>query len=387
MVMNKRGMVILGLMLVCSVSVNAQIAGEARGLRAVLDQLYDEMIPLSSQLIDVSRIIAGFAALWYIAARIWRHLANAEPVDIYPLLRPFALGMCIMLFPTVLTVINGILKPTVAGTAAMVEGSETAIVALLDAREKAIQKTPYWQMFVGVDGQGDREKWYRYTNPDAGDEGMIEGLGNDIQFAMAKAQYNFKNAIKQWLSEVLQIIFEAAALCINTVRTFYLVVLGVLGPLVLGLSVFDGLQNTIRGWLSKYINVYLWLPVANVFGSILGKIQENMLKLDISQVEQNGQSFFSPTDTGYLIFLVIGIIGYMTVPSLANSIVQAAGNNALLSKATNVFASGAQISTTSASKVGDATGQMIRGIFSGGSSQSNSNNQSDSFQRKKVSGE
>lgn len=292
-----------------------------------------------------------------------------------------------MLFPTVLTVINGILKPTVAGTAAMVEGSETAIVALLDAREKAIQKTPYWQMFVGVDGQGDREKWYRYTNPDAGDEGMIEGLGNDIQFAMAKAQYNFKNAIKQWLSEVLQIIFEAAALCINTVRTFYLVVLGVLGPLVLGLSVFDGLQNTIRGWLSKYINVYLWLPVANVFGSILGKIQENMLKLDISQVEQNGQSFFSPTDTGYLIFLVIGIIGYMTVPSLANSIVQAAGNNALLSKATNVFASGAQISTTSASKVGDATGQMIRGIFSGGSSQSNSNNQSDSFQRKKVSGE
>jgi len=385
--MTRKIWLVTALLVLACFPADAQIAGEARGMRAVLDSLYDEMIPLSSQLIDVSRIMAGFGALWYIAARIWRHLANAEPIDFYPLLRPFALGMCIMMFPTLLTLMNAILKPTVAGTAAMVEGSEKAIIALLDAREKAIQKTPYWQMFVGVDGQGDREKWYRYTNPDAGDEGMIEGIGNSIEFAMAKAQYNFKNAIKQWLSEILQIIFEAAALCINTVRTFYLVVLAVLGPLVLGLSVFDGLQQTMRSWLSKYINVFLWLPVANIFGSILGKIQENMLKLDISQVEQNGQSFFSPTDTGYLIFLVIGIIGYVTVPSLANSIVQAAGNNTLLTKATSVFASGAQSSTTSASKVGDALGQSIRNLILGGGSNSNSGNQNDSHQRKKVSGE
>ena len=27
-------------------------------------------------------------------------LARAEPVDVFPLLRPFALGLCIMFFPT-----------------------------------------------------------------------------------------------------------------------------------------------------------------------------------------------------------------------------------------------------------------------------------------------
>ena len=39
-------------------------------------------------------------------------------------------------------------------------------------------------------------------------------------------------------------LFEAAALCINTIRTFYLIVLAILGPLVFGIAVFDGFQHT-----------------------------------------------------------------------------------------------------------------------------------------------
>ena len=39
-----------------------------RGLHAVLDQLYTDMLPLCSQLIGVGRGIAGFAATWYIAS-------------------------------------------------------------------------------------------------------------------------------------------------------------------------------------------------------------------------------------------------------------------------------------------------------------------------------
>src|SRR4051812_21300355 len=93
-------------------------AGEIRSLQSVLDQLYSEMLPLSSQLTGVGRGLAGFAALWYISSRVWRHLANAEPIDFYPLLRPFAIGMAILLFPYVLSVINAIMSPTVSGTAA-----------------------------------------------------------------------------------------------------------------------------------------------------------------------------------------------------------------------------------------------------------------------------
>ena len=41
---------------------------------------------------------------------------------------------------------------------------------------------------VGETGNGDRDKWYEYTN---GEMTLFEGIGNDIKFAMAKASYNF----------------------------------------------------------------------------------------------------------------------------------------------------------------------------------------------------
>lgn len=317
------------------------MAGEIESFQSVLDALYDQMIPLCSQLIDVGRGLAGFAAMWYIAARVWRHIANAEPIDFYPLLRPFALGLAILMFPTVLTIINSVLIPTVTGTAAMVDGSNNSVAYLLRIKEEAIRKSPLWQMYIGIDGEGDKAKWYRYTHPEGDEEGFLDGIGNDIRFAMAKASYNFRNSIKQWMSEILHVLYQAAALCINTIRTFYLIILAILGPLIFGISVFDGLQHTLTVWLARYINVFLWLPVANIFGSMIGKIQENMLRMDIAQVNQYGDTFFSSTDSAYLIFMVIGIIGYFTVPSIANYIVHAGGANALLYKATNLFSSGA----------------------------------------------
>ena len=321
--------------------LNAQsFTGEIHSLQSVLDQLYNEMLPLSSKLIGVGRGLAAFAALWYISSRVWRHLSNAEPIDFYPLLRPFVLGFCILLFPYVIALMNGILRPTVSGTAAMVKGTNNAIAYLLKLKEDAIKKTPAWQMYVGPDGSGDQDKWYRYTHPDGTGSGVLDGIGNDIKFAMAKASYNFRNTVKQWLSEILQILYQAAALCVNTIRTFYLIVLAILGPLVFGFAVFDGFQHTLTVWLARYISVYLWLPVANIFGSIIGKIQENMLKIDIQQLIKYGDTFFSATDTAYLIFLVIAIVGYFTVPSVANYIVHAGGGYALLYKSSNVFTGG-----------------------------------------------
>lgn len=338
------------------------LADDIQGLQGVLNNVYNEMLPMCSQLIGVARGIAGFGALWYIAARVWRHLANAEAVDFYPLLRPFALGMAILLFPTVIAVINGVMNPVVTVTGGMVKNSDAAIEKLLAQKQAAIEKTDTWQMYVGDDGEGDRDKWYKYTHPDDpnGDkEGVFAGLGNDVKFAMDKASYKFRNSVKQWMSEILQVVYEAAALCINTIRTFYLVVLAILGPLVFGLSVFDGFQHTLTTWLAKYLNVFLWLPVANIFGSIIGKVQENMLKLDIQQIGNAGDTFFSSTDTAYLIFLLIGIVGYFTVPAVAGYIINPGGGNGLLNKVTNLTAISLSSVKSSSYAAGMAAGERM----------------------------
>ncbi|CDT07181.1 Conjugative transposon protein TraJ [Sphingobacterium sp. PM2-P1-29] len=350
------------------------LAEEIGGLHGVLDTLYDQMMPMCKDLIGVGSGIAGFAALFYIGHRVWRHIANAEPVDFYPLFRPFVLGFCIINFSLILGLINGIMKPTVMGTASMVKSSNQAIEVLLQQKEEALKKTNKWQMYVGADGGGDRDKWLKYKyGIDADDEGMFESVGNSVDFALEKAGYNFRNSVKEWMSQVLEILFQAASLCINTLRTFQLIVLAILGPLVFGLAVFDGFQHTLTVWLARYINIFLWLPVANIFGAVIAKIQELMIQLDISQIDQEGNTFFSATDVGYIIFLIIGITGYFTVPSVANYIVNAAGGSALQQKASSmvgagisgagtVAAMGGGVAMAGASMAADAMGNAASGM-------------------------
>lgn len=354
------------------------IADDMNGLHSVLEQLYDEMMPLCSNLIGVGQGLAGFAAMWYIASRVWRHIASAEPIDFYPLFRPFVIGFCIMIFPSVLDMINGVMKPTVTATAAMVEGSNKAIERLLKEKEEALKETDPWKMYVGSDGSGDRDKLYKYThdNADPAGEGVLASIGNDIRFAMSKASYNFRNSVKEWMSEVLRVLFEAASLCIDTLRTFQLVVLSILGPIVFGISVFDGFQHTLTVWLARYINIYLWLPVANIFGSIIGKIQENMLKIDIAHAGEYGETFFNRADVAYLVFMIIGIIGYFTVPSVANYIVHAGGGGALGQKVTSMFSNSTtslvntpfQGTTMVADAMGNAAGRMYQCMSDSGTS-------------------
>jgi hypothetical protein len=103
----------------------------------------------------------------------------------------------------------------------------------------------------------------------------------------------------------------------------------------------------------------------------MGKIQENMLKEDLQQIAGNGDTFFSTTDTAYLIFMIIGIIGYFTVPSVANYIVHAGGGNALLYKVSNMMTSSSrsvlQGSASSASTMvkdmyGNTAGEIRSGV-------------------------
>ena len=91
-------------------------------LHQILQSLYVDMMPLCSQMTGVAKGLAGLGALFYVAYRVWQSLARAAPIDVFPLLRPFALGLCIMFFPTlVLGTLNSVMSPIVTGTHRILE--------------------------------------------------------------------------------------------------------------------------------------------------------------------------------------------------------------------------------------------------------------------------
>jgi conjugative transposon TraJ protein len=303
------------------------VADDLHSLQGVLRHLFEQMLPLCKGMIAVSRGIAGLATLSYIGARVWRHIALAEPVEIYPLLRPFMIGICIAAFPAVLGLINGILQPIVTATQDMVTSSNQAIERMLSGQPESDAEN------IPNDPNTDPDKWYQYSHPDGVAE-QEKGSSNPISSAFSG--WSIKNWARKFISEVLNVLFQAAALCLDTIRTFKMIVLAILGPLCFGLSIFDGFQHTLKQWLARYVNVFMWLPIANIFGAIIAKIQENMIRLqETGQLEGNQ---FGNSNTGYLIFLLIGIMGYSTVPSIANYIMNV-GGHALFSKASSFVSS------------------------------------------------
>ena len=53
-------------------------------LHQVLRNLYQEMMPLCGDMLGVAKGVAGLGALFYVAYRVWKALAAAEPIDVFP---------------------------------------------------------------------------------------------------------------------------------------------------------------------------------------------------------------------------------------------------------------------------------------------------------------
>lgn len=290
-------------------------------LHTVLESLYEEMMPLCGDMLAVSKGLAGLGALFYVAVRVWQSLARAEPIDVYPLLRPFAIGICILLFPTlVLGTLNNTLGLIVQGTHSMLETQTMDMEKYREQKDKlereAMLRNPETAYLVSdeeFDRQLDELGW------SVGDAATRMGMYMEV------GMYNLEKNIRDAFRSLLELLFAAASLLIDTVRTFFLVVLSILGPVAFAFSVWDGFQSTLAQWFTRYISVYLWLPVSDLFSCMLAKIQVLMLQNDILELQSNPDYSVDNSNAVYIIFMLIGIIDYFTVPTVAGWIVQAGG--------------------------------------------------------------
>lgn len=290
-------------------------------LHTVLESLYEEMMPLCGDMLAVSKGLAGLGALFYVAVRVWQSLARAEPIDVYPLLHPFAVGICILLFPTlVLGTLNNTLGLIVQGTHSMLETQTMDMEEYRKQKDElereAMLRNPETAYLVSdeeFDRQLDELGW------SVGDAATRMGMYMEV------GMYNLEKNIRDAFRSLLELLFAAASLLIDTVRTFFLVVLSILGPVAFAFSVWDGFQSTLAQWFTRYISVYLWLPVSDLFSCMLAKIQVLMLQNDILELQSNPDYSVDNSNAVYIIFMLIGIIGYFTVPTVAGWIVQAGG--------------------------------------------------------------
>ncbi|AQX10268.1 conjugative transposon protein TraJ [Elizabethkingia ursingii] len=329
---------------------------QSENLHEILRSLYDEMLIISGDMAGVAKGVAGLGALFYVAIKVWQSLTRAEPIDLFPMLRPFALGLCIMFFPTlVLGTINAVLSPLVSGTHAILEHQVLDLKALQQKKDRLEYEAAV------------RNPETAYLVSDEVFDKKLEQLGwlpKDLivmsGMYMERGMHQVGQKIKNWFRELLEILFQASALVIDTIRTFFLIVLSILGPIAFAISVWEGFQTTLTQWITRYISVYLWLPVADLLSSMLARIQSLIIEKDIEKLSDPN---FIPdsSDTVYSIFMIIGIVGYFTIPTVSGWIIHASGAGNFIRNLNHTAQKTGNMASGGASSVaGSITGQLIK---------------------------
>ena len=174
----------------------------------------------------VAKCVAGIGAMLYVGYRVWQSLARAEPIDVFPLLRPFVLGLCIMFFPTlVLGSIDGILRPVNRATASLMEYETFNVHRFQQEKRPASARGDAPQSGNGLSGQRRR---VRPSASMSWDE--VPATAVMAGMYAERTAYNIGEAVRGWFRSLLELFFQAAGLAVDTLRTFFLIVLALLGP-------------------------------------------------------------------------------------------------------------------------------------------------------------
>lgn len=332
----------------------ASLQLSAAQFQAKLDTLYASQVTQSAVYIGLGQAVGGIGALLYISYRIWQHQAKAESIDFFPLLRPFAIGLCILFFPQMCQGLYGV-TGLIAHSADAQRQQQFKVLGDLAAQRDnlvvaaAAKKTDYTP---------DEQKEEDLKNASPVSVGL-SGVSVNMDAIAYKADKEFR----EWTKNMLELGAIGAQLGLSIIATFLLLMLSIVGPLAFGIAILPGFGAGIKKWFGNFISISLWLPVASIYGFILGSLQEQLLTNDIAQLQSGGS--VESSDYAYLCFLLLSIVGYLFVPRAAELLIDHSGIGTATSSVMSGMAAGVGGYAGAAAGAGARGGfGMAQGFFS-----------------------
>ncbi len=328
-------------------------------LETSIDEVFTRFADSFGALVAFGQALGFIGSLCYVFYRVWGHMARAEPIDVYPLLRPFALALALLIYPLLVRGIVEIGKLLDTGTATMVT-SQRAEVDRLNQLKKAQIRDNAGSILIppGEDGEiGAWDVMRTVFGPTGSGNSLV---GNAVSGVM---QYYFD----QFLSWLGEIFYDLAGIYIKLISTFFLIVLALTGPITFGLATFEWFYSGLAAWFSRLIHVLLYIPLVNILGAILETIHISMLNQDLAVFQEqlrSGNTGMGSSDWGLIIFYFIGAGAYLSIPKVASYIIESTGVGDAISSATQPTAMIAGATTGQGAGSGAAMlGRTVAGAF------------------------
>ncbi|WP_320167818.1 hypothetical protein [Mangrovibacterium marinum] len=267
-------------------------------------------------LVNMARAIGGIAAFFYISKRIYEQLIADNPISILPLLRPFALVLVISYWGPFVQLLMVPTKGLTNLSESIYADKKHIVAERLEEKQEAIlyADLPAFQ----ENEEKEATLWDKGIN-------MLLTTYNIISGRALQHQINFY--VMDVIRQLLEALFEGLIYLIAFLRTVFCVLLVVFGPLVFAISIFDGFQDNYLGWIARFINVNLYLPIALIILSLVQEVLIFVLEAEISQIKSTLIYMPSLYYVSSLVVPLCGIAGLMMVPKIASWIVNASGTS------------------------------------------------------------
>ncbi len=348
--------------------------------------------------------IAGIGALIYFSAKIWKEWVKGDGIDIWGCLRPFAILLLILNFNLLPTLIDALTDPFIAVTAGLRDKTEATYLdkqqqfmsikvgkkAALEeeynklVKEKLSGETTYDKSQPSYQMKNDHDEtgWFgwvgyiknayaNYMNEHAQqfDERTNGAYSREAKMEELAEQLTSESGLAAWMNEVADnFIYNGCQVMCTAVQSFIMIfayltkiILFMLGPIVLAISMFPKYDHLIVNWISRYINVCLWIPICNVIGYIM---QSLVIKVALDPaISSAATGDFTALNAEQLsnnfvliVFMLITSFLYMKVPSIADWIISGNGSGMF---AESVGAAAGALGVYAGAKAG---GAMAKGV-------------------------
>ncbi|MGV8092073.1 MAG: hypothetical protein AB2L24_09450 [Mangrovibacterium sp.] len=267
-------------------------------------------------LVNMARAIGGIVAFLYISKRIYEQLIVDNPISLLPLLRPFALALVISFWGPFVQLLMVPTKGLTKLSEAIYADKKHIVAQRLEEKQDAI----FYADLPAFQENEEKEAtlWDKGIN-------MLLTTYNIASGRALLHQINFY--LMDGMCRLMETLFEAVVYLIAFLRTVFCVLLVIFGPLVFAVSIFDGFQDNYLGWIARFVNVNLYLPIALIILALVQEVLIYVLEAEIASIKSSLIYMPSMYYVSNLIVPLCGIVGLAMVPKIASWIISASGTN------------------------------------------------------------
>lgn len=316
----------------------------------LIEGLGNTISELFGSFIGISTVLAGTFALIFLGIESYKMMMGETELRVNTILRPFLIGLVIMLWVPFLGVIDA---PCNALTQAGKEIFENQIQTVNQLQRTRAAVADSITMKIVKQSAESEEAEALSTDEEVHRLGIrLDGIVDKIQNLGIYVVGKIRQILFSFFETIIITIWQAIVYLIMFLgMIFFKSILAIVGPLAFAFSLLPSWRDAWSTWVSKYISVSLYgfiayIDLAVSMAIIQYGIEDDIDVLTQANLEDEAFTLFTCFQSGFhnnfIPALIVSAISLLLIPKVAEWIVPSSGTSQAASSSKRNVAAGAK---------------------------------------------